>query len=124
MANVDLNAAIRNLVAAEVEKTLEPYRELLERMESFVRGEAPKRGPGRPPKAAGAKKPGRKPGKRAKAQGDASKFQVGQAVKYKQGRGEFDATVTGVDVEANTVQIERSKDGKKLTRPAGKVYPA
>ncbi len=120
MANVDLNAAIRSLVAAEVEQALEPYRDLLERMENFVRGAAP-----RGPVAVAKKKPGRKPGKRAaKAKGDASKFSVGQSVKYKQGRGEFEATVRSVDLEANTVEIERVKDGKKLSRPAGKIYAA
>ncbi|HEY3446754.1 MAG TPA: hypothetical protein VGK67_10340 [Myxococcales bacterium] len=122
MAKVDLNTAIRNLVAVEVERTLEPYRQLLERLEQFVGGAPARRGPGRPPKAGGRGRPGRKAAKAGT--GDASKFKVGQAVKYRQGRGEFEATVAAVDTEKNLVSLERSKDGKKVDRPASKIYPA
>ena len=121
MAKVDLNTAIRNLVAVEVERTLEPYRQLLERLEQFVGGASVRRGPGRPPKAGNRGRPAR----RAKVgAGDASKFKVGQAVKYRQGRGEFEATVSAVDTEKNLVSLERSKDGKKVDRPASKIYQA
>ncbi|MGC4115864.1 MAG: hypothetical protein QM765_14970 [Myxococcales bacterium] len=118
MARDDRNTAIRNLVAVEVERTLEPYRELLERAEQFVSGAPARHGPGRPPKAAGRARPARRA---AKGSGDASKFKVGQAVKYRQGRGEFEATVAEVDAEKNLVTVERSKDGKKVVRPASKI---
>lgn len=121
MANVDLNTAIKNLVATEVAKTLEPYRLMLERLAAFIEGSPAPRGPGRPPKAAGGKR-GRKARKNGK--NAASKFEAGMAVRYRQGRGEFDAKVASVDVEKNQVALVRAKDGKKVNRPASKIYPA
>ena len=122
MPRVDLNDAIRNLVAGEVERTLAPYQQLLARLEQFMGGAPAPRGPGRPPKAGGRARPARRPAKLGK--GDASKFKVGQAVKYRQGRGEFEATVSAVDTGTNIVSIERIKDGKKIDRPASKLYEA
>ena len=49
--------------------------------------------------------------------GDASKFKDGQAVRYKQGRGEFEAKVVKIDADSNTVTIQRAKDGKKTMNP-------
>jgi sRNA-binding protein len=122
MPNVDLNAAIRKLVAAEVDRTLEPYQQMLERLVQLLGQKPARRGPGRPPKAAGARR-GRKARKARKGgKGDASRFREGQVVKYRQGRGEFEATVLAVDVENNSVKLERKKDGKKVERPATKIY--
>jgi ribosomal protein L16/L10AE len=45
-------------------------------------------------------------------------------VRYRQGRGEFEAKVVEVDTEKNLVTVERAKDGKKVSRPAAKLYPA
>lgn len=132
MANLDLDSAIRSIVSDEVERTLEPYRSLLDRMSGFFGGEPVRRGPGRPPKAPGAvsaplapRREGR--GRRAAAPaagGDVSRFHDGQAVRYKQGRGVFDATVIGIDAARSLLTLERSMDGKKVERPAAKVYEA
>ena len=121
MAKADLNTAIRNLVVTEVESILEPYRGLLERMAGFFGSAPASRGPGRPPRAEGRGRPARRAARSANM-GDASKFKVGQAVRYRQGRGEFEATITAVDVEGGMVSIERTSDGKKLDRPASKIY--
>ena len=120
MANVDLNHAIRNLVAAEVERTLEPYRLMLDRLVRLVGQKPARRGPGRPPKAASAPRRRRKARRGGKV--DATRFREGQVVRYKQGRGEFEATVLSVDAAAGIVKLERKKDGKKIGRPAAKVY--
>ncbi len=126
MANVDLNDAISSLVASEVERVLQPYRGVLERMAEFAGvSTVVKRGPGRPPASAAAatttvarrsRRPVREMG------GDVSDFREGQSVQYKQGRGIFDATVLSVNVESGMLMLQRSKDGKKVERPASKVY--
>jgi hypothetical protein len=126
MPNFDLDTAIRGLVSSEVEKVLEPYKSLLERMAAFAGAPAPRRGPGRPPRGAAPVRRQRRGrgGGRRNSKGDASRFSEGQAVRYKQGRGIFDATVMGINAEDNTLTIQRVKDGKKIVRPAGKVYVA
>lgn len=130
MANVDLNSAISGLVATEVERALEPYRGLLQRMAEFAgvgvqAGPQPvKRGPGRPRASAGAPSA---PARRVVSQdavGKASNFRDGQAVRYKQGRGSFDATVISINAEQGLLVLRRSKDGKQVERPASKVYSA
>lgn len=123
MANVDLNDAISSLVASEVERVLQPYRGLLDRMAEFagVSTTAVKRGPGRPPAAVAAVT--RRPRRVVREMGgDVSDFREGQSVQYKQGRGIFDATVLSVNEESGMLMLQRSKDGKKVERPASKVY--
>jgi hypothetical protein len=122
MANVDLNGAISSLVASEVERVLQPYRGLLDRMAEFAGvSTVVKRGPGRPPASVAAVV--RRPRRVVREMGgDASDFREGQAVQYKQGRGIFDATVLSVSVESGMLMLQRSKDGKKVERPASKVY--
>jgi sRNA-binding protein len=128
MANVDLNSAIRNLVSAEVEKTLQPYRQMLERFAQAIGSAPAARGPGRPRKVAAEAAPARRGGRKARkavaVAGDAAKFSEGQSVRYKQGRGEFEAKVVSVDKETNIVTVERAKDGKVVARPAAKIYAA
>ncbi|NOJ80414.1 PspA [Myxococcus xanthus] len=51
-------------------------------------------------------------------------FEVGQEVRYKQGRGAFTAKVKAVDEKAKTVTVERVSDGKQVMRPFDKVTPA
>ena len=127
MANTDLNAVLAALVADQVNVTLAPYNDLIARMNAFL-GIAPsaRRGPGRPPKTenvvAGARRGGLRSAPRAK--GDpklAAKFSEGQAVKYRQGRGTFEAKVIAIDTTAGTVTVERDSDGKKVRRPAAKL---
>jgi sRNA-binding protein len=129
-----LNDAVRSLVAEEVESALEPYRSTLQALATLTGGGAVRRGPGRPPwsRNRGAGRPAKarrgRPAKRATRSatggGDASKFSNGQAVRYKQGRGEFAAKVVKIDSDHNRVTIERDHDGKKVVRPADKVYAA
>jgi len=126
---VDLNAAIAALVAAEVKAILDPYMSTLDRVAAFVGGQPARRGPGRPRKSAGLKaKPSRRRARRgSKAKRAArllKKFSEGQKVTYKQGKGTFEAKVTAINVEAGTLKLERSKDGKRVTRPVAKVIAA
>jgi hypothetical protein len=51
-------------------------------------------------------------------------FAVGQEVRYKQGRGAFNATVKAVDENAKTLTLARVSDGKQVVRPFDKVTPA
>lgn len=132
MAQINLNDAIRQAVEEEVARVLGPqldaFRKLADAFSAF--GAPGRRGPaaaparaGRPPAAAARR---RGPGRPRKAggggKGDASKFQVGQAVRYKQGRGEFSSTVVSVDAAAGMLTLKRDKDGKQIHRPAAKVY--
>jgi len=48
---------------------------------------------------------------------------AGQTVLYRQGRGEFEATVVSVDSTASTVVLKRTTDGKTVSRPFAKLYP-
>jgi hypothetical protein len=134
MPTLDLNDAVRSLVADEVDAALAPYRSTLQALATLAGGGAVRRGPGRPPgsRNKGAGRPakarrGRPPKRAARSAGgggDASKFSNGQAVRYKQGRGEFAAKVVKIDANNNRVTIERDHDGKKVVRPADKVYAA
>ncbi len=122
------DSAIRGVIAEEVEQALQPYRDLLTQITKFVGMPTAGRGPGRPPKALleeaprRGRKPGRKPGRRAAGKGDASAFSAGQTVRYRQGRGEFEAKVVEIDSATNTVTVERVSDGKQVQRPAAKIY--
>ena len=124
MPPIDFNDAVRAAVADEVERVLGPHLEVLRRLSSaFGTGG----GDGRVRRTAGpgARRRGR-PGRRAQVggRGDASKFKEGQKVRFKQGRGEFDATVTSIDSNTNTLTLKRDRDGKRVERPASKVYAA
>ncbi len=66
-----------------------------------------------------AKRASRAP--RADAIEAAAALSVGAIVSYKQGRGEFKASIEKVDREAGTVELLRSTDGKRLVRPANLV---
>jgi hypothetical protein len=127
----DLNSAIATIVAAEVARSLEPYRHVLERVEAFIGG-APRRGPGRPRKnpvpvmavpPVAARTRRRRRGRPA-AGGDVSKFADGQTVRYRQGRGEFEATVISIDKQRNVLTLRRVSDKKEVDRPPSKVYTA
>lgn len=114
MAN-DLKKLIAGIVAQEIDSALTPYRAVLEDLVSMLGG---KRGPGRPRghRTSSAT--------RSTDRGDASTFQVGQAVSYKQGRGDFEATVVSVELDTNTVTVQRDSDGKEVSRPASKISAA
>jgi hypothetical protein len=123
MPPIDFNDAVRAAVADEIDRVLGPHMETLKRLSNAF-GTGPD---GRERRAAG---PGpRRRGRPARrgaigGRGDASKFKEGQKVRFKQGRGEFDATVTAIDGSTNTLTLKRDKDGKRVERPASKVYAA
>lgn len=125
----DLNEVVRQMVADEVERVLGPYQGTLSRL-SAVFGGGEVMPAARRARAGGnvAQAPVRRraPGRRGggAGKGDASAFSEGQKVRYKQGRGEFDATVTKIDAGNNVLTLQRVSDGKKVDRPAAKVYPA
>jgi len=123
MPPIDFNDAVRAAVADEVERVLGPHLDVLRRLSSaFGTGgdSRERRGPTAVPRRRG------RPGRRAQAggRGDASKFKEGQKVRFKQGRGQFEATVTAIDGNTNTLTLKRDKDGKRVERPASKVYAA
>ncbi len=130
MPNVDLNSAIASVVSDEVARALAPYQNVLDRLSRMV-GIAPApvskpalRKRGRPPKAVPT--PGRR-AMRAAANhdgaGEFSKFAEGQMVKYKQGKGTFDARVIGLNPSQGTVLLQRTSDGKKVERLASRIEP-
>jgi len=122
MANNNFDAAIRNLVGEEIERSLVPYRELLAQIADFVG--LPGSSAARPAKEAVAPARSARRVVRRAGKGDASQFQEGQTVQHKQGRGIFEATVIAIDTDRNVVTVERTKDLKKVDRPAAKVYSA
>jgi len=128
-SQIDFNEVIRRAVSDEVQRVMTPYMDVLERLANAFGGAAPARkaAPAARAAAAPAVRARRGPGRPRRAgggggKGDASKFSVGQAVRYKQGRGEFTATVVATDPGTNMVTVKREKDGKEVQRPAAKVY--
>ncbi|NNC19524.1 PspA [Corallococcus exiguus] len=85
-------------------------------------GPAPQKSRGRP-RAAGrtatAAAPSSSPGPETSVS-----YELGQEVRYKQGRGSFSAKVKSIDAKAKTVTVERVSDGKQVVRPFDKVTPA
>jgi hypothetical protein len=51
-----------------------------------------------------------------------SKRQGFQRVHYRQGRGTFEAKILRFDSASKRVELERLSDGKRLWRPANKVF--
>ncbi|NOK05932.1 MULTISPECIES: PspA [Myxococcus] len=85
-------------------------------------GPAPQKSRGRP-RAAGRTATAAAPSASPSPEAPVS-FAVGQEVRYKQGRGAFNAKVKAVDEKAKTVTVERVSDGKQVVRPFDKVTPA
>src|SRR5690606_38481619 len=117
-----------------VEKALSPYLDVLDRVSRFL-GETPvRRGAGRPRSTAAAgtaaapkrrtRRGRRRAGAAAADKGDVSQFTEGQQVKYRQGRGEFEATIAQIDRENSVLILERKGDKKRVQRPPAKVYAA
>ncbi|HEX4934412.1 MAG TPA: hypothetical protein VFV33_14585 [Gemmatimonadaceae bacterium] len=48
---------------------------------------------------------------------------VGAPVRYRQGRGAFDATVLSVDAERSIATVKRTTDGREVIRPFAKLMP-
>jgi|GEM_PF-3145753 len=85
-------------------------------------GPAPKKSRGRP-RAAGRTATVAAPSSSPSSE-TSSSYEVGQEVRYKQGRGTFSAQVKAVDAKAKTVVVARVSDGKEVVRPFDKVTPA
>ncbi len=85
-------------------------------------GPSPRKSRGRP-RAAGRTATAAAPSSSPSPEAPVS-FAVGQEVRYKQGRGAFNAKVKAVDEKAKTVKVERVSDGKQVARPFDKVTPA
>jgi hypothetical protein len=116
MPNADFSNVVRQIVADEIEATLAPYRDLLDQLIALQGGG---RRRGRPP--------GRSVGPRKAATPTppaAKNLKKGTKVRYRQGRGEFEAEVIKLDEARGVVTLLRSKDSKKIKRPAAKVYQA
>ena len=125
MAKMDMSAVIRAIVAEEVKAQLAPYADVLGDLQKLVGTDIPRRGPGRP--VARAEKPRRTPRADKAMVSDAAKeavknYREDQLVRYKQGRGEFEAKVIGIDLEMGMLKLERTSDKKQVARPADKVY--
>ena len=126
MAKMDLSAVLRVIVAEEVKAQLAPYADVLGDLQKLVGTDVPRRGPGRP--TARVEKPRRAPRADKNIVSDAAKeavarYQDGPRVRYKQGRGEFEAMIVGIDAEMGLLKLERTSDKKQVARPADKVYP-
>lgn len=118
---IDLNVAIRAIVAEEVEAALAPHREALERIEAFLGVGAPTRRRARQPGAPAEELPRRTAPLRSSERGDASRFQRGQRVRIKVGRGSDLGTVQDLDLRTNSVLVKRDKGGDVVKRPASRV---
>jgi hypothetical protein len=55
--------------------------------------------------------------------GPAPEFTVGQAVRYRQGRGQFAAKVLSISADG-WLEVERVADGKRVSRPPQKLVAA
>jgi hypothetical protein len=119
----DLNTAVQSIVAREVEALLEPHLLRLERLAGFMGSTGTRPAPRRmsTPTPAPRRSPRRaRPARRVAAPG-IQELKVGDAVAYRQGRGEFGATIKAIDLDAGTVLLARLGDGKKVVRPITKV---
>ena len=128
MRETDFVEVVEQMVAEELALRLAPYRKLLSRLDEAKAIVKPRKGPGRPPRAEleklealltggriarGPKGPGR-PAKAARS------FKPGNVVKYRQGRGTFEAFVIRTEPDGDVV-VERIADGKRVKRPAAKL---
>jgi len=126
--NHSLDSAISAIVTEEVAAALAPYRPTLDRMASLL---APLGGKSKQAQATPSKRQSSSPGRKSRARrvkGGAKKalriaktLAVGQAVSYKQGRGDFAATIVAIDPSTGDVLLKRDRDGKEVIRPAFKI---
>lgn len=118
---MEIKEQFEALVKEGVVEALSPYRDAILAMAELVRSAAPAATEKRP---AARKKEAAEP-RVVKGAVEASKqFSVGQKVRYRQGRGEFEATVEVNDQNAGELVLNRVSDGKIVRRPATKVTAA
>jgi hypothetical protein len=119
MPTVDMNNAIRSAVAQEVTRILGPHLDTLQRLSRAMGVAAPQQARSVAPSARAGR-----PRRAAASSADATGFQEGQRVIYRQGRGSFEATVMAIDSASDRLTLKREKDGKRVARPAAKVFAA
>jgi hypothetical protein len=95
---MNLEQAIREAIAEEVERAIGPYVDTLRALSSLSSV----------------------PRKPSRAQAGSSR--VGSFVRYRQGRGTFRARV--IVMERGVAEVERVSDGKRVRRPVSKLMPA
>lgn len=101
---------IQRLIQETVQRVLSPHLEALHRLSVFL-------GDGRPMRVS-KKLPRRNVMAKKVA---TNSFNYGDVVKYRAGRGEYSAMVLGTSPDGR-LKLEREKDGKRVLRPAAKVY--
>jgi len=74
-------------------------------------------------RASSRKVPPRKAPAPKKEEGLTSAPEVGAMVRYRQGRGTFNARVASVDEARGTAVVERAMDGRSVERPFSKLLP-
>jgi hypothetical protein len=125
MSKLDLHAALRNVIAAQVEAALEPHRDLLNSLAELAREQQQVASQ---PASRAARRPAERRGKRGgrnlAAAPSANSFSAGQLVSYRQGRGTFQAKIMGIDAESAELTLERVSDVKRIARPFDKVIVA
>ncbi|HEY3447361.1 MAG TPA: hypothetical protein VGK67_13400 [Myxococcales bacterium] len=132
MRETDFAQVVEEMVAEELSLRLEPFKKLLQRLDEARSVVQPRKGPGRPPRAEiekleailtggriarGAK---RAPAAAARPARASRSLKPGDVVKYRQGRGTFDAFVIRSEPGGDVV-VERISDGKRVKRPAAKL---
>jgi sRNA-binding protein len=145
MAQLDLEKALRKVIARQVREALAPHLVMLEALAKLVRdhgqpdaaGSRPARRSSRgqqPPadsrNVVATAAPGKASRTRrssastsARANGDASPFTVGQEVQIRQGRGLLDATVMAIQADGSLL-LEAGKERRQVVRQASKVLTA
>lgn len=99
-----VEAYIQKFAQAKVEEALAPYKDTILRLGQFLNLPVP-------PVSTAPK---------AFVQAQVT-LQAGQRVHYKQGRGQFEATVLSVNSANGTAKLQRI-DGKQIVRPMHKIY--
>jgi len=123
----DIANSITTMITEEVSIALAPYRTVLEQMAEFLGGTRARPVARRKPRRKVEARPVRRAPRRRR--GSAARrtsrlikrFAEGQTVHFKQGRGSFEAKVVEIDLKKGALTLERTSDGKKVSRPAAKV---
>ncbi|MGC4118318.1 MAG: hypothetical protein QM765_27945 [Myxococcales bacterium] len=132
MRETDFVQVVEEMVAEELSLRLAPFKALLQRLDKARAVIKPRKGPGRPPRAeleklesilTGGRLARRDGGSRAApspARAHGRVFKPGDVVKYRQGRGTFEAFVIRTEPDGDVV-VERISDGKRVKRPGHKL---
>lgn len=117
---MEIQEQFEALVNKGVAKALEPYSEAIIALAKLVRSAEPEAQEERT-EAPKAKRKAAEPRIYKDAVEAAGRFSVGQEVRYRQGRGVFNATVYEINSNTGVIVLKRNQDGKIVERPASKV---